>query len=167
MLLFKEIKQNYPVYILDTQELELTQGKVTQVSFPRLDINQKTGKTEMVVDVTIDAFGKTAIYTIPEGLSVTYAGNLVLSTEKSGLVNEVEVQKANAEQILSSAEKAHKIIDKAPSLLSELNPVFKEKQENEQRFGKIEKSIDDISMLMKQQQAMMEKFINKIDTRIA
>jgi len=29
MLLFKEIKQNYPVYILDTQELELTQGKVT------------------------------------------------------------------------------------------------------------------------------------------
>jgi len=103
----------------------------------------------MVVDVTIDAFGKTAIYTIPEGLSVTYAGNLVLSTEKSGLVNEVEVQKANAEQILSSAEKAHKIIDKAPSLLSELNPVFKEKQENEQRFGKIEKSIDDISMLMK------------------
>lgn len=55
MLLFKDIKQNYPVYILDTQEFSLIQGKATQVSFPRLEMNQKTGKTEMVVDVTIEA----------------------------------------------------------------------------------------------------------------
>ena len=44
MLLFKDIKQNYPVYILDTQEFSLIQGKATQVSFPRLEMNQKTGK---------------------------------------------------------------------------------------------------------------------------
>lgn len=34
MLLFKDIKQNYPVYILDTQEFNIVQGKATQVSFP-------------------------------------------------------------------------------------------------------------------------------------
>lgn len=82
MLLFKDIKQNYPVYILDTQEFSLIQGKATQVSFPRLEMNQKTGKTEMVVDVTIEANGKMATYAIPESHSVTYAGRLVLSTEK-------------------------------------------------------------------------------------
>lgn len=95
MLLFKDIKQNYPVYILDTQEFSLIQGKATQVSFPRLEMNQKTGKTEMVVDVTIEANGKMATYAIPEsqvkksmeslGLSipgkvttgdVTYAANM-------------------------------------------------------------------------------------------
>lgn len=38
MLLFKDIKQNYPVYILDTQEFSLIQGKATQVSFPRLEM---------------------------------------------------------------------------------------------------------------------------------
>lgn len=96
MLLFKDIKQNYPVYILDTQEFSLIQGKATQVSFPRLEMNQKTGKTEMVVDVTIEANGKMATYAIPESHSVTYAGHLVLSTEKSGLTSEVEAQKANA-----------------------------------------------------------------------
>lgn len=85
MLLFKDIKQNYPVYILDTQEFSLIQGKATQVSFPRLEMNQKTGKTEMVVDVTIEANGKMATYAIPESHSVTYAGHLVLSIEKSGL----------------------------------------------------------------------------------
>lgn len=76
MLLFKDIKQNYPVYILDTQEFSLIQGKATQVSFPRLEMNQKTGKTEMVVDVTIEANGKMATYAIPESHSVTYATNM-------------------------------------------------------------------------------------------
>lgn len=148
MLLFKDIKQNYPVYILDTQEFSLIQGKATQVSFPRLEMNQKTGKTEMVVDVTIEANGKMATYAIPESHSVTYAGHLVLSTEKSGLTSEVEAQKANAEQVLASASKAQNIIDKAPSLLAELNPMYKEKQETEQRFGKIEGSIGEMKELI-------------------
>ena len=88
MILFKDIKQNYPVYILDTQEVDIIQGKATQASFPRLEMNQKTGKTEMVVDVTIEANGKIATYTIPENHSVTYAGHLVLATEKPGLAND-------------------------------------------------------------------------------
>ena len=149
MLLFKDIKQNYPVYILDTQEFSLIQGKATQVSFPRLEMNQKTGKTEMVVDVTIEANGKMATYAIPESHSVTYAGHLVLSTEKSGLMSEVEAQN---------------IIDKAPSLLAELNPMYKEKQETEQRFGKIEGSIGEMKELMKKQQEMMENFIKKFES---
>jgi hypothetical protein len=149
MLLFKDIKQNYPVYILDTQEFSLIQGKATQVSFPRLEMNQKTGKTEMVVDVTIEANGKMATYAIPESHSVTYAGHLVLSTEKSGLTSEVEAQN---------------IIDKAPSLLAELNLMYKEKQETEQRFGKIEKSISGMEELMKKQQEMMENFIKKFES---
>lgn len=163
MLLFKDIKQNYPVYILDTQQFCLTQGKATQVSFPRMEMNPKTNKTEMVVDVTIEADGKTATYSIPEGLSVTYAGHLVMSTEKAGLTGEVEAQKANAEQIIASIPKAQEVIDRAPSLLAELNPAYKEKQETEQRFGKIEKSIDDMSNLMKKQQEMMERFMKKLD----
>lgn len=163
MLLFKDIKQNYPVYILDTQELILIQGKATQVSFPRFEMNQKTCKTEMVVDVTIEADGKTATYTIPESHSVTYAGNLVLSTEKQALAGEVEAQKARAEQIIASAASAQNIIEKAPALLAELNPVYKEKQEAEQRFGKIEKSISGMEELMKKQQEMMENFIKKFE----
>lgn len=164
MLLFRDIKQNYPVYILNTQELSLTQGKATQVAFPRLEMNQKTGKTEMVVDVTIEADGKTATYSIPEGHSITYAGHLVLATEKAGLVGEVEAQKANAEQILASAAKAQNIIDKAPALLAELNPIYKEKQETEHRFGKIEGSIGEMKELMKKQQEMMENFIKKFES---
>lgn len=111
--------------------------------------------------VTLSPVGLAAA---PESHSVTYAGHLVLSTEKSGLTSEVEAQKANAEQVLASASKAQNIIDKAPSLLAELNPMYKEKQETEQRFGKIEKSISGMEELMKKQQEMMENFIKKFES---
>lgn len=93
-MLFKDIKQNYPVYILDKQEFCIIQGKATAVSFPRVEMNQKTGRSEMVVDVTVEANGKTATYAIPENLSVTYAGNIVLSTDKQGLTGEVEAMES-------------------------------------------------------------------------
>ena len=109
-MLFKDIKQNYPVYILNKQDLSLTQGKAVQVPFPRMEMNQKTGKTEMVIDITIEANGKTATYVIPESLSVTYAGNLILSTDKMSLASEIEAMKNTAEYtggniMLSSAGK--------------------------------------------------------------
>lgn len=162
-MLFKDIKQNYPVYILDKHEFQVTQGKATAVSFPRVEVNQKTGRTEMVVDVTIEADGKTATYAIPENLSVTFAGNLVLSTDKQGLTGEVEALVASAEQIIASVPRANKIKAEAPAMLASLNPVYKEKQETEQRFGKIEGSISEMKELMKQQQEMMTSFIKKFE----
>lgn len=161
MLLFKDIKQNYPIYILNKQEMSMIQGKATAVSFPRVEINQKTGKTEMVVDVTVEADGKVATYAIPENLSITYAGNIVLATEKTGLASEVEAVVNSAEQIISSVPWANKIKERAPGLLAELNPVYKEKQEIEKRFGKIEDSIGRMEELMKKQQEMISGFIKE------
>lgn len=136
---FKDVKQSYSVYILNKQTMTIEGGKVMSVGFPHMDLNSKP--TQMVVDVTIESSGKTATYTIPENLSVTYAGDIVLSTDKQGLLYEVEAMKNSAEKVLESVPRQKEIIDKATSLLSELNPVYKEKQENEQRFSKMESSI--------------------------
>lgn len=62
---FKDIKQNYPVFVLDKNEMSVTTGKATAVGFPRMEMNPKNGKQEIVVDVTIEASGKTGTYTIP------------------------------------------------------------------------------------------------------
>lgn len=163
-MLFKDIKQNYPVYILDKQEFCIIQGKATAVSFPRIEMNQKTGRSEMVVDITVEANGKTATYAIPENLSVTYAGNIVLSTDKQGLTGEVEAMVASADQVIASVTHAQKIKDKAPTILADLNPVYREKQETEQRFGKIEGSISEMKGLMQSQQKMLEDFIKKFES---
>nr|DAF64309.1 MAG TPA: hypothetical protein [Podoviridae sp. ct2m58] len=37
-MFFKDIKQDYPVYILDKQQLTISQGKVLSIGFPRADL---------------------------------------------------------------------------------------------------------------------------------
>lgn len=154
-MLFKDIKQNYPVYILDKSNLTLSTGKATQVPFPRVDMNQKTGKTETVVDITIEANGKTATYVIPENLAVTYAGNLILATDKMSLASEIEAMRNTAEQIIASVDHQKEILSKSEALLAELNPVYKEKQETEKRFSEMEKSVKELK-------DMMSDFIKKM-----
>ena len=160
-MLFKDIKQNYPVYILDKQDLSVIQGKATSVSFPRMDMNPKIGKTEMVVDVTIEVNGKTGTYAIPENLSVTYAGNLVLSTDKQGLSGEIEAMKNNAEQILASVDRQKEILNKASSLLTELNPVYREKQETEKRFGVIETQVSEVKKSVDEIKDLVTSFLKE------
>ena len=154
-MIFKDIKKDYPVYILDKQELTISQGRVQSVGFPRADLLQRptTTPAQIVVDVTIENNGKAATYTIPENLSITYAGNLVLSTDKDGLIREIEALKNQAEQILASVDKQKEILEKATTLLADLNPVFKEKKETDLRFSKIESSISEMK-------DMFTKFIN-------
>lgn len=145
---FKDLKQNYPVYILDKQTLTLTQGKAVAVGFPRMEMNPVAGKSGMVVDVSIVADGKTANYVIPENLSVTYAGNLVLSVDRQGLAGEVESMKVTAEQAIASVEQQKQILEKSTTLLAELNPTYREKQETEQRFSKIEASMGELKDML-------------------
>lgn len=155
MMMFKDIKQNYPVYIFDKQALEYIQGKVTSVSLPRFqrDTNGITSMTQMssnsmVVDVTIDASGRSATYTIPENLYVTYAGDLVLSTEAEGIVREIEAMNKTAEQALTMVDRQKEIKDKTAALLVELNPVYKEKKDTEERFNKIETSVSEMKDML-------------------
>lgn len=155
-MLFKDIKQNYSVYVLDKDKLSLSDGKAVTVGFPRYDLAAKS----TVIDVTLDVNGKTATYAIPENLSVTYAGNLVLSTDKEGLVREIEAMKTSAEQVLASVDHQKEIIEKSSGLLSELNPQFKERQETEKRFANIESSVNKIEELV-------TNFINNFNNKQA
>ncbi len=150
MMQFKDLSQNAPVYILDKQTMTLTQGKVVTRGFPRMDIGAASGKSGMVVDVSIEANGKTGNYVIPENLSVTYAGDVVLSTDRQGLLGDVEAMKSAAEQALASVDRQRDVIEKATALMEELNPAFRERQETEQRFGRLEKSMDDLKGMLAQ-----------------
>lgn len=155
---FKDIKQNYPVFILDKNELSIKQGKVVSVSFPHMDTgvpSYKVTAAQMVVDVTVEVDGKSATYIIPESSCITYANNLVLSTDKSSLSNEVEAMKNSAEQVLESVERNKMIVEKATSLLAELSPAYKEKQETEKRLSNVENSVSEIKN-------MLSEFIKKM-----
>ena len=107
-----------------------------------------------------DVKDKQATYTIPEQLSVTRANNLVLATDQKDLIQELETMKTNAKLIIDSVDTQKTILQKADKLLLELNPILKEKQQNEQRFNKIEDSLSQIAKLMEKQQETINNFIN-------
>lgn len=145
-MMFKDIKQNYHVHILDKNDVKYMEGKVISASFPHMMMTQNG--TQSVVDVTIECEGKTATYSIPEHLSVTYAGNLVLSTTKENIAKEVESMKHTAEQIIDSVDKQKEIIEKTSNLLIDLNPSFKEKKDIEDRFNKIETNMTEMKNML-------------------
>lgn len=143
-MLFKDIKQNYPVFILDKANVTFTQGKVVSVSFPHLDNSNPLVMGKTVVDVVIEADGKSATYSIPENNTMVSAGNLVLSTDKDGIIREVEAMKSSSEQYLKSIDKQQEVLEKSTSLLAELNPEIKAKQESEKRLTNLENSMKEL-----------------------
>lgn len=150
MLQFRDVKQGYPVYILDRQKFEVRQGKVASAGFPRLENNPATGRTEMVVDVSVDGGdGRTASYVIPEALSVTYAGDLVVSTERGGLVGEVEAMVSEAKKALSMADRHRAVVDKAPELLAELDAEHRAARETDRRLSALEGTLDELREMMR------------------
>lgn len=155
MLQFRDVKQGYPVYILDRQKFEVRQGKVASAGFPRLESNPATGRTEMVVDIAVDGGdGRTASYVIPEPLSVTYAGDLVISTERGALVGEVEAMVSEAQKALAMADRHKAVVDKAPALLAELDTEHRAARETDRRLSALEGTLDELRGMMRR---MMDK----------
>ena len=148
---FRDIQKNHPVYVLDKATVELKQGKVVE-SAPHMNTGIATvsGNVQPMRDVTIEVDGKQTIYTIPEHLSVTFAGDIVLATEQQGLSAEVERMRNEAESVLSSVERMKELKARSEELLASLNPAIKEKQETEKRFKSIEGDISGIRGMVKQ-----------------
>ena len=148
--IFKNIQKNQTVYILDKSALQLKEGTVKD-NQPHIGSTYTMGvQAQMMRDVTIESDGRQQTYTIPEQLAVTYAADLVLSTEREALSAEVERMKQAAEQQLANTERNKQTVERAEQLLVELNPHIRERQETERRFKSIEGDISGIRGMMKQ-----------------
>lgn len=142
---FKELKQNYPVYILcKGDEIKFKQGKVISVSQPRFQpLDMKTNYSGQVVDVTIQTDDGTNTYTVLDNISVTYTPNgSVLSTDKSGIVRELQSIKTQCEEVLNSVDANRKKLTECDRLLAELDTDFKIKKQNDERMSKLENNMN-------------------------
>ena len=128
----------------------LQQGRVTATS-PHVNNTYNTmAAGQMMRDIAIEVDGKNATYTIPENLSVTFAGSIVLATSQQGLSSEIERMKSEAEQALAMMEHHKMVIERSSGLLAELNPHVREKLKNERRFKSIESDMSGIKTMMQQ-----------------
>lgn len=152
---FKELKPNYIVHILcKGDELKYTQGKVVSVSAPRFQpADMKTGYQNFgntVVDVTISTDEGTNTYTMMDNITITYTTDKVLSTDKEGIVKELQSIKNTCEEVLNSVEANKKKLATCNTLLSELDTDFKIKKENDERMSKLENNIESLNHTLHQ-----------------
>lgn len=146
-MLFKDSKQGYPIYILDKANVKVIQGKVISVSAPRVQPSQMgiyPQTTSLVVDVTMESEGTTKTYTIPETSSLTYAGSLVLSTDKDGILREVQAMKSASEDALAKIGEHRNTLEQCNKVLEELDTTFAEKRKQDERIGSIETEVRSI-----------------------
>lgn len=150
MLTFKEAKANNPVYVLDKDTLSFLTCNIIAIKPGKLNSNNPGG---MYMDVTLEINGVQNIYSIPDNLSITYTGNkgqVVISLEKSLLTHDLESCISERERILNSVDLYKTQIETARNLLMEVNPIFKEKQQTEARFSKLESDMSEIKQLLEQ-----------------
>lgn len=147
-MLFKDLKNGYPVFIFNRAEVKVSQGKVANVGVPHLD-SHYGNPTEMVIDVTIENDGQVQTYTFKDGTDTGYVNNLVISTGRETILHEVEALKTQSEQELSKRQTYEENVKRCAVILSEFNPAFKEKKENEERFAKLEGSVGELKDMIK------------------
>lgn len=145
---FKDLKPGYVIYIFNRDNVTVEQVKVTHVSVPHFDSKNYPGNTTMVVDVSVGTEGMTKVYTLKNDTDTGYTDQLIITTDKQNIVREIEIAKAQSEEILSQVETHKKRIDKYTKILAEFNPAIKEKQEIDNRFGKLESSINEIKNIL-------------------
>lgn len=156
LMQFKEMKSGYPAYILHKDSISATIGKVKEVSVPHIPINQQFSFGQgQVVDVTIEEDGVVRTYTIPEGLSVTYANDIVISTDKEGILREVEAISTVADEAIASIDKRKEEKAACVRILEEWSTEYKEKKEADERLSKMEDKIKDVA-------SMVETLIKKL-----
>ena len=136
--------------------MKYEQGKVMAVSPPHADV-QPGNYGKMLVDISIQtAGGKQDTYSVSDTERTAYAGTLLLTCDKECAINEVRAIKAQAEQALAKVAEEQKTVGACKLLLEELDTAYKDKQETEQRFKKIDERFSGMETKMDRILKLME-----------
>lgn len=145
MIVFKELKKGFPVFILNKETLLYQQGKVTQDSTPPR-MNTVFGQP-MIVDTSIESEGQVKIWTLPADQSLAEMqsdANIVIATDKAALVSILKSIESECTTYLEGIEGRKQKLEVAKNLIAELDVVYKQQQQTEERFVRIEQSIGGI-----------------------
>lgn len=147
-MLFKELKGNYPIFLLDRATLKFEQAKVMNVQPNYQSVNMN----RIEVNVTIqNKEGKQNTYAVADSEQSAYAGNLFISTSKDCIINEVNALKNASEEVLSKVEEHKQTVEKCKELLAELDTTFRDQQKTNERLDQMESKLDEIFKFVKSQ----------------
>ena len=170
--LFKEMTPGSVVYALTKgDELKYQEGSIVSISQPRMNMPEmKPGQMQMpamqqVVDVTYSLDGKNHTDTVDVTASMFPTSNpgalTLVSTDKAAIVRELHATLNTSENYIKEAEREvprqEKRIEQCKDLIAQLDTEFKERQETENRFAKIESTQKEQGGKLDQILALLQK----------
>lgn len=154
---FKDVKQGYPVYVIDRKDVTVMVGKITNSPMPHFD-NNFPGVRKMVVDLAIEYDGKTGTYVMEDSAEVGYVGTLVITANRECVTREIESIKSNSEQALSMTNYHKEAVEKCEKLMKEYSPEYKERSAFNERLDGLENNVAELAK-------SVSELVNKMEGR--
>ena len=145
--MFSTVRPNSQIFIL-TKSINptLEVATVLNVSQPRIGQMQQQNQFQpmpMVVDIVAQVGSeKRNLNGLPSDKDIfDYQGNMVITSNKELMSNEVKMLKEQHENIVKSYDRSKELIGVFDSMLVALNPEEAEKKRNEQKIAALEESL--------------------------
>ena len=139
-MLLKDCQKGYPIFLLNRNDIVVSQGKIVDVSRPHFD-NRNPTSTSMVIDVTVEIDGKQTSFVMPESANVAYTDNLVISCDRTDIMREVEAICNRNEEELKQTSVREQTVKKCKTIIEEWNPAIRQQRETDERMSKMEKEM--------------------------
>lgn len=165
--MFQSLRPNSSVYILHKDTATLETGSVVSVSnpVPKYQVPPMFGaQQEMVVDLVVKINNQDVNYQkIPATLDVADfgTGNIVLADNREAMNSEILGLKQKSSNILNSIDFHKDVISKCDILLSQLNPEFAEKQQQQLEINTLKTQMAELTKNMADLVALNKKLMSQ------
>lgn len=157
-MIFKELKQGFPLYVLNVNTAEVGTGTVTFVGNPHVTQDKKKlakGQMLMVVDVSAQMGNNTLNFELQDNASRTMSddGQFLISPNKEDIVNGMRMIQTRSEEALRLMPTYKELSQKCGAWLQENDPVFQQNAAYEKKLSEMQTLIDKQSEVIAQQAA--------------
>lgn len=161
---FKELKQGFPLYVLNVNTMEVGTGTVTFVGQPHVTQDKQKlakGQIQMVIDVTANFGNQSQTIELADSLSSTMSndGQLLITPNQSDVANGMRMIKARCEEYIRNEQHYKELIVKCDEQLPNFDPLYKQSMASEARFSEMQSTIDRQSKDIAEMKKMLSELV--------
>ena len=167
--MFQSLRPNNQVFILHKDRAVLETGSVVSVStpMPKYPVQPMFGQPqEMVVDIVVKVNNQDITYQkIPANLDIAdfNNSNIVLSDNREAMNSEISSLKQKSIAFINSIDFHKEMISNCDKILSELNPEFAEKQQQQLEINSLKTQMGEMAKSITELMSMNKKLISQLN----
>ena len=156
--MFQSLRPNNQVFILHKDRAILETGSVVSVStpMPKYPVQPMFGQPqEMVVDIVVKVNN--------QDIADFNNSNIVLSDNREAMNSEIASLKQKSIAIINSIDFHKEMISNCDKILSELNPEFAEKQQQQLEINSLKTQMGEMAKSITELMSMNKKLISQLN----